>query len=68
MRTDFTRCHHCPQLPSRTHEKPCFLSEYMEKYPFYHSCHPRDSFKPKEEYRMPQIPMEGISTVKYEKK
>ncbi|NWX89484.1 SAXO1 protein, partial [Nothoprocta pentlandii] len=58
------RCHHCPQLCSRSQEKPCFLTEYMEKYPLYPSSHPRHSFKPREEYRKPQTPMEGISTVK----
>uniref|UniRef100_A0A8C7EF55 Stabilizer of axonemal microtubules 1 n=1 Tax=Nothoprocta perdicaria TaxID=30464 RepID=A0A8C7EF55_NOTPE len=45
-------------------EKPCFLTEYMEKYPLYPSSHPRHSFKPREEYTKPQTPMEGISTVK----
>ncbi|NXK54720.1 SAXO1 protein, partial [Chauna torquata] len=61
------RRHHCPHLPTRPYKKseqPCVLSEYMEKYPLYPSTLPRDSFKPKEEYKMAQIPMEGISTAK----
>lgn len=40
----------------------------MERYPLHPITPPRDSFKPKEAYKMAQIPMEGISTTKYEKK
>ncbi|NWZ32374.1 SAXO1 protein, partial [Asarcornis scutulata] len=61
------RCHHCPHLPTRPYdksEKTCVLSEYMEKYPLYPCTLPRDSFKPKNEYKMAQIPVEGISTTK----
>lgn len=43
------------------------LSEYMERYPLYSITVPRGSFKPKEVYKMAQMPMEGISTTKYEK-
>ncbi|XP_059689991.1 stabilizer of axonemal microtubules 1 [Gavia stellata] len=60
-------CHHCPHLPSRPYErseKPCMLSEYMERYPHYPTTLPRGSFKPNEAYKMAQIPMEGISTTK----
>uniref|UniRef100_A0A8C0AT39 Stabilizer of axonemal microtubules 1 n=1 Tax=Buteo japonicus TaxID=224669 RepID=A0A8C0AT39_9AVES len=45
-------------------EKPCMLTEYMEQYPLYSITVPRGSFKPKEAYKMAQIPMEGISTTK----
>ncbi|NXU21719.1 SAXO1 protein, partial [Thalassarche chlororhynchos] len=61
------RCHHCPHLATRPYEKsekPCMLSEYMERYPLYPIALPRGSFKPKELYKMAQIPMEGISTTK----
>ncbi|NXY68887.1 SAXO1 protein, partial [Glareola pratincola] len=61
------RCHRCPHLPTRPYErseKPCMLSEYMEQYPIHPTTPPRDSFKPKEVYKMAQIPMEGISTTK----
>lgn len=43
------------------------LSEYMEQYPLYHNTVPGGSFKPKKAYEMAQIPMEGISTTKYDK-
>ncbi|NXW96632.1 SAXO1 protein, partial [Larus smithsonianus] len=61
------RCHRCPHLPTRPYErseKPCMLSEYMEQYPIHPITPPRDSFKPKEVYKMARIPMEGISTTK----
>ncbi|PKU49288.1 hypothetical protein llap_327 [Limosa lapponica baueri] len=61
------KCHRCPHLPTRPYaknEKPCMLSEYMEQYPLHPTTLPRDSCKPKEEYKMAQIPMEGISTTK----
>ncbi|NXC42305.1 SAXO1 protein, partial [Penelope pileata] len=61
------RCHRCPHLPTRPYdksEKPCMLSEYTEKYPLYPFTIPRDSFKPKAEYEMAKIPMEGITTAK----
>ncbi|NWZ57854.1 SAXO1 protein, partial [Haliaeetus albicilla] len=61
------RCHHCPHLPMRPYkktEKPCMLSEYLKRYPLYSITVPRGSFKPKEAYKMAQIPMEGISTTK----
>ncbi|XP_008939946.1 PREDICTED: protein FAM154A-like, partial [Merops nubicus] len=63
-------CHRCPHLPTRPYEsseKPCMLSEYMDRYPLYPNTVPRDSFKPKEQRKMTQIPMEAISTTKYEK-
>ncbi|XP_053909906.1 stabilizer of axonemal microtubules 1 isoform X1 [Cuculus canorus] len=40
------------------------LSEYMEQYRLYPFTLPRGSFKPKKEYKMARIPMEGISTTK----
>ncbi|NXJ63546.1 SAXO1 protein, partial [Rostratula benghalensis] len=61
------RCHRCPHLPTRPYaksEKPCMLSEYMEQYPIHPTTLPRDSFKPKEKYKIPQVPMKGISTTK----
>ncbi|NXS48827.1 SAXO1 protein, partial [Balaeniceps rex] len=61
------RCHWCPHLrtgPYEKSEKPCMLSEYMDRYPLYPTGLPRGSFKPKEEYKMAQITMEGISTTK----
>ncbi|OPJ84814.1 stabilizer of axonemal microtubules 1 [Patagioenas fasciata monilis] len=61
------KCHHCPHLPVRPYdqtEKPCMLSEYMEKYPLYPTTRPRSSFKPEQVYKMAEIPMEGISTTK----
>ncbi|NXU53676.1 SAXO1 protein, partial [Turnix velox] len=61
------RCHRCPHLPTRPYEKsgePCMLSEYREQYLAQSNSPPRDSFKPKEMYKMAEIPMEGISTTK----
>ncbi|NXK03812.1 SAXO1 protein, partial [Herpetotheres cachinnans] len=61
------RCHHCSHLPTRLYEKsekPCMLSEYMDQYPLYPITVPRGSFKPKEAYKMAQIPMGCISTTK----
>ncbi|NWR60280.1 SAXO1 protein, partial [Bucorvus abyssinicus] len=61
------RQHRCPHLPTRLcedSEKPCMLSEYMEQYPLHSITVPGGSFKPKEAYKMVQIPMEGISTTK----
>uniref|UniRef100_A0A8V0Z166 Uncharacterized protein n=1 Tax=Gallus gallus TaxID=9031 RepID=A0A8V0Z166_CHICK len=63
-------CHRCPHLltkPFEKSEKPCALSEYMEKYPLYPNTLPRDSFKPKAEIEMAKTPMEGTSMTKYEK-
>ncbi|KAM6363744.1 stabilizer of axonemal microtubules 1 [Pluvialis apricaria] len=60
-------CHRCPHLPTRPYEKsekPCMLSEYMERYPLHPIAPPRGSFKPTEAYKMAEIPMEGISTTK----
>ncbi|XP_009953243.1 PREDICTED: protein FAM154A, partial [Leptosomus discolor] len=60
-------CHRCPHLPTRPYEKnekSCMLSEYMERYPLHPIIVLRGSFKPKEAYKMVQIPMEGISTTK----
>ncbi|XP_004678068.1 PREDICTED: protein FAM154A [Condylura cristata] len=57
--------HHCPHLSTKIYdktEKPCLLSEYTENYPLYHSYLPRESFKPKGEYRKGSIPMEGLTT------
>ncbi|NXI99932.1 SAXO1 protein, partial [Psophia crepitans] len=59
------RCHHCPHLLTRPYEKsekPCMLSEYTDRYPLYPNSLPRGSVKPKEAYKMAQIPMEGTST------
>ncbi|XP_004373606.1 stabilizer of axonemal microtubules 1 [Trichechus manatus latirostris] len=59
------RRHHCPHLPTKIYdktEKPCLLSEYTENYPVYHSYLPRESFKPKLEYKKGSIPMEGLTT------
>ncbi|XP_050997716.1 stabilizer of axonemal microtubules 1-like [Acomys russatus] len=59
--------HHCPHLPTKIYEKtekPCFFSEYTEKYPTYPSYMPRESFKPKVEYQKVNIPMENLSTTK----
>uniref|UniRef100_A0A8B9RU53 Stabilizer of axonemal microtubules 1 n=1 Tax=Accipiter nisus TaxID=211598 RepID=A0A8B9RU53_9AVES len=50
--------------PYTKNEKPCMLSEYMERYPLYSITVPRGSFKPKEAYKMAQMPLEGISTTK----
>ncbi|NXE27713.1 SAXO1 protein, partial [Ardeotis kori] len=61
------RCHRCPHLSIRPYEgseKPCMLSEYMVKYPLHPFAVPRHSMKPKEAYKMLQLPMEGISTTK----
>ncbi|NWX21128.1 SAXO1 protein, partial [Aegotheles bennettii] len=61
------RCHRCPHLPTRPYDKskkPCMLSEYMDRYPLYPITLPRGSFKPKEVYKMGEIPVEGISTTK----
>uniref|UniRef100_G3T6U4 Stabilizer of axonemal microtubules 1 n=1 Tax=Loxodonta africana TaxID=9785 RepID=G3T6U4_LOXAF len=61
----FYRRHHCPHLPTKIYdktEKPCLLSEYTENYPVYHSYLPRESFKPKLEYKKGSIPMEGLTT------
>ncbi|XP_060054918.1 stabilizer of axonemal microtubules 1 [Erinaceus europaeus] len=57
--------HHCPHLPTKIYDKterPCLLSEYTENFPLYHSYLPRDSFKPKMEYKKGSIPMEGLTT------
>uniref|UniRef100_A0A7M4DW93 Stabilizer of axonemal microtubules 1 n=2 Tax=Crocodylus porosus TaxID=8502 RepID=A0A7M4DW93_CROPO len=64
--TFLCRYHHCPHLTRiyDSSEKPCCLSEYMEKYPLYPTTHPRDSFKPKGEYKRLPVPMEGTSTTK----
>lgn len=60
--------HRCPHLPTKIYEKtekPCFFSEYTEKYSQnYHCFVPRESFKPKEEYQKVPIPMEGLTTTK----
>jgi hypothetical protein len=59
------RRHHCPHLSTKIYdkiEKPCLLSEYTENYPTYHSFLPRESFKPKLEYKRGSIPMEGLTT------
>ncbi|NXG63670.1 SAXO1 protein, partial [Hemiprocne comata] len=61
------RCHRCPHLLTRPYdkkEKPCLLSEYMERYPLYPITAPRGSFKPKEVGKMEDIAMEGISITK----
>ncbi|NXT28284.1 SAXO1 protein, partial [Syrrhaptes paradoxus] len=61
------RGHRCPHQPTRPYEKsekPCMLSEYMERYPLYPTTLPRGPFKKKEADKMAQIPMEGISTTK----
>ncbi|XP_064295245.1 stabilizer of axonemal microtubules 1 [Phalacrocorax carbo] len=60
-------CHHCPHLLTRPYkktEKPCMLSEYMERYPLYPITLPRGSFKPGEGYKTAHIPMEGNSATK----
>ncbi|XP_012876214.1 PREDICTED: protein FAM154A [Dipodomys ordii] len=57
--------HHCPHLATKIYDKteqPYFLSEYTENYPTYNSYLPRDSFKPKGEYKKGPIPMEGMTT------
>uniref|UniRef100_A0A8C5SC32 Stabilizer of axonemal microtubules 1 n=1 Tax=Laticauda laticaudata TaxID=8630 RepID=A0A8C5SC32_LATLA len=59
--------HHCPHLPTKlfgTNEKPCLLSEYMEKYPLYPNILPRESCKPTTEYQKQPVPMEALSTTK----
>ncbi|NXJ15231.1 SAXO1 protein, partial [Odontophorus gujanensis] len=61
------RCHRCPHLLTRPYEqseKPCALSEYMQKYPLHPGTLPRESFKPKADYKMAEIPMEGTSVTK----
>ncbi|XP_004706671.1 stabilizer of axonemal microtubules 1 [Echinops telfairi] len=59
------RRHHCPHLPTKIYDKtenPCLLSEYTENYPLYYSYLPRESFKPKLEYKKGAVPMEGLTT------
>ncbi|OXB75519.1 UNVERIFIED_CONTAM: hypothetical protein H355_006115, partial [Colinus virginianus] len=60
-------CHRCPHLLTSLYEKsekPCVLSEYTEKYPLHPGTLPRESCKPKAEYKMADIPMEGTSVTK----
>nr|XP_020646046.1 stabilizer of axonemal microtubules 1 isoform X2 [Pogona vitticeps] len=59
--------HRCPHLltrPFAMNEKPCLLSEYTDKYPIYTNVKPRDSCKPKIDYKKQPVPMEGISTTR----
>ncbi|KAM6391970.1 stabilizer of axonemal microtubules 1 [Rhynochetos jubatus] len=59
--------HCCPHLRSRPYEdgdKPSNQSEYTEQYTLHPFTIPRDSFKPKEEYKMARIPMEVVSSTK----
>ncbi|NWU91958.1 SAXO1 protein, partial [Upupa epops] len=61
------RCHRCPHLPTKIYdksEKPCRLSEYMERYALYPMHISRSSFKPKGSSKMVKLPMEDISTTK----
>ncbi|NXI51657.1 SAXO1 protein, partial [Chloroceryle aenea] len=61
------RCHRCPHLSTRPYEnseKPCMLSEYMERYPIYPNTVPRGSLKPKEADKTMKIAMEGTSTTR----
>ncbi|XP_010155645.1 PREDICTED: protein FAM154A, partial [Eurypyga helias] len=59
--------HRCPHPRFTPYEDSCQLcnqSEYKEQYSSHPFTLPRSSFKPKEKYKMPQIPMEGISSTK----
>ncbi|KAM6170507.1 stabilizer of axonemal microtubules 1 [Rhynchocyon petersi] len=59
--------HHCPHLPTKIYDKTdktCLLSEYTDNYPLYHSYMPRESFKPRLEYKKGSAPMESLSTTR----
>lgn len=59
--------HRCPHQPTGLFEKskqPCSVTEYAEKYPEYEGVHPRQSMKPKQEYKAGRDLMEGTTTFK----
>ncbi|XP_006881412.1 PREDICTED: protein FAM154A [Elephantulus edwardii] len=59
--------HHCPHIPTKIYDKSdksCLLSEYTDNYPLYHSYLPRESFKPRLEFRKGSIPMESLTTTR----
>ncbi|MGH0126386.1 UNVERIFIED_CONTAM: hypothetical protein FKN15_041446 [Acipenser sinensis] len=64
--TTFKR-HRCPHQPTGLFEKskqPCSVTEYAEKYPEYEGVHPRQSMKPKQEYKAGRDLMDGTTTFK----
>ncbi|XP_030046285.1 stabilizer of axonemal microtubules 2 [Microcaecilia unicolor] len=56
--------HHCPHRTRiyGKEDQPCFLTEYVEKYPQYGSCIPPQSLKPKLAYQPDRGRMNEIST------
>ncbi|XP_053321414.1 stabilizer of axonemal microtubules 2 [Spea bombifrons] len=59
--------HHCPHAPTmifEKSEKPCVLTEYVEKYPQYDLVQPPQSMKPKQEYQGNRGKIEGLTTFK----
>ncbi|XP_038659915.1 stabilizer of axonemal microtubules 2-like [Scyliorhinus canicula] len=57
--------HRCPHLPTAIFEKinkPCLITEYVEKYAPYNDVQPRDSYKPRENYQRHQGQMQSVTT------
>ncbi|GCC22908.1 stabilizer of axonemal microtubules 1-like isoform X1 [Chiloscyllium punctatum] len=57
--------HRCPHLPTVIYEKinkPCLITEYVEKYTSYGYIRPRESYKPREEYQRHEGKMQSMTT------
>ncbi|XP_048383665.2 stabilizer of axonemal microtubules 2-like isoform X2 [Stegostoma tigrinum] len=57
--------HQCPHLPTVIYEKinkPCLITEYVEKYTPYGDVQPRESYKPREEYQRHEGKMQSMTT------
>ncbi|XP_067885033.1 stabilizer of axonemal microtubules 2-like [Heterodontus francisci] len=57
--------HRCPHLPTAIFEKinkPCLITEYVEKYAPFGNVQPRESYKPREDYERHQGKMQSTTT------
>ncbi|CAM9412799.1 unnamed protein product [Lampetra planeri] len=57
--------HRCPHQPTGIYtqtEKPCLITEYVDRYHDYGLGGPRESFRPQHMYQGPQGKMDGITT------
>ncbi|XP_072113294.1 stabilizer of axonemal microtubules 2-like [Mobula birostris] len=57
--------HRCPHLPTATYEKinkPCLITEYVEKFAPYGIIQPRESYRPREGYQRHPGKMETMTT------
>ncbi|XP_069780211.1 stabilizer of axonemal microtubules 2-like isoform X2 [Narcine bancroftii] len=65
LKSPLKRRHRCPHLATVINEKinkPCLITEYVEKFAPYGIIQPRDSYRPREDYQRHPGKMQSMTT------